>query len=246
MLQKALYRLAILIAALNLCSVIDAGTLSFSGYTWNARNGRGGPGPNHWNSENAYVDGRGYLHLKITQVNGQWSCAEVTLTESLGFGTYQFQLIGRPDKFDRNVVLGMFNYGGADGINEIDIEDGQFGRANANRGNFTVYPSKRLSGYENATTTYPLSLSGTSLTQRFHWTSSQILFQSLHGHHDDNTNEFSRWLFQPKNAKDYIPQTALPIHINLWLARGNAPTDGKPVEIIISSFKLTPGIRPKN
>lgn len=239
-LRKAVTLVASLFATLTLCSVIEAKAIWFSGYTWNVRNDRGGPGPNNWNSQNAFVDSSGHLHLKIAKVNGQWACSEVWLNKSLGFGTYQFQLIGRPDQFDRNVVLGLFNYAGTDGTNEIDIEDGQFGHANVNRGNFTVYPAKRVSGYENATKSYPISLNGTYLTQRFNWTSNQILFQSLNGHHDDNTNEFSRWLYQPKNPKEYIPQTAMPIHINLWLAKGNAPTNGQPVEMVISSFKFTP------
>jgi hypothetical protein len=30
------------------------------------------------------------------------------------------------------------------------------------------------------------------------------------------------------------------VRINLWLFRGNAPTDGQPVEVVISDFTFTP------
>ena len=54
----------------------------------------------------------------------------------LGFGRYQFQVIGRIDQLDPNVVLGLFKYPtpdvGPDGTNEIDIEFAQWGRATAN------------------------------------------------------------------------------------------------------------------
>lgn len=118
--------------------------ISFSGYDWEVRSGTGGPGPNDWSADNVFVDADG-LHLKISNSGSTWSCAEVTLTQRLGFGVYEFQLTGRPDLFDRNVVLGLFNYPpadvGPDGTNEIDIEFAQWGQAgNRNRLNWTVYP----------------------------------------------------------------------------------------------------------
>ncbi|NEU73400.1 hypothetical protein PI95_012690 [Hassallia byssoidea VB512170] len=48
----------------------DKKTINFSGYVWEVRSsGDGGPGPNHWSSDNVWVDQDGYLHLKITQQN---------------------------------------------------------------------------------------------------------------------------------------------------------------------------------
>ena len=50
-----------------------AATLSFSGYTWTIKDsspGTAGPGPNNWAAANAFVDANGYLHLKLTKVNG--------------------------------------------------------------------------------------------------------------------------------------------------------------------------------
>jgi hypothetical protein len=114
-------------------------TINFSGFQWNVKpTGLAPPppppprgrGPNMWDDGNAQVDDKGYLHLKITAGDPKWHCVELTTRQRLGFGRYQFQVIGRIDKFDPNVVLGLFNYPtpdvGQDGTNEIDIEFAQF------------------------------------------------------------------------------------------------------------------------
>ena len=106
--------------------------LSWQGRRWNVRRtGEGGPGPNRWDERNVRLDARGDLRLEIVKRDGLWTCAELQTRERLGFGTYAFDLVGRPDRFIPQVVLGMFNYPtpeiGTDGTNEIDIE--QIGRA---------------------------------------------------------------------------------------------------------------------
>src|SRR5262249_33385967 len=190
----------------------------FSGYEWHVRGGGfGGPGPNFWEPDNVWVDDHGYLHLTISYQNGHWTCAEINLTQPLGFGIYQFQVIGRIDQLDRNVVLGLFTYGGPDGTNEIDIEFGQWGNPNAPRGHYTVWPAQFVPDYKNTTQAFPVALNGSYTTHRFTWSSDQILFQSLHGHHDDDTNEFARWDFSPDDPWVYLPQAAAPVNLNLWL-----------------------------
>jgi hypothetical protein len=104
-------------------------TIQFSGYEWIVRDhgsDLSGPGPNLWDGSNVWVDESGDLHLKLTHTEDGWHSAEVTMTQRLGFGRYQFQVIGPIDQLDPNVVLGLFNYPteevGPDGTNEIDIE----------------------------------------------------------------------------------------------------------------------------
>jgi hypothetical protein len=112
---------------------VQVNTITFSGYQWDVRADTGGPGPNIWDAGNVQVDDEGRLHLKITKNTGaagktEWHCAEINTQQRLGLGRYQFQVIGRIDKLDRNVVLGLFNHptrgdvGRPDGTNEIDIE----------------------------------------------------------------------------------------------------------------------------
>ncbi|MFN8381152.1 MAG: glycoside hydrolase family 16 protein [Anaerolineales bacterium] len=218
--------------------------IHFSGYEWLVRDqgsNLSGPGPNVWDGSNVWVDESGDLHLKLTHVKDGWHSAEVTMTQSQGFGRYQFQVIGPIDQFDPNVVLGLFNYPtegiGPDGTNEIDIEFAHWGNPDVPIGNFTVWPSQ--AGIEQTSNSFPVKLNGTYTTQRFIWQSQQIFFQSLHGHTNSNENEFAKWLYQPSEPINHIPQHPIPIHINLWLFQGQPPIDGNEVEVIIHSFSFT-------
>ena len=166
-----------------------------------------------------------------------------TATRRLGFGQYQFEVLGRLDRLDKNVVLGLFNYPpqdiGTDGTQEIDIEFAHWGKTNAPVGNYTVWPAKK--GIKHTSHAFGFTQRGEATTQRFTWSNQRILFQSLHGHRDDDREEFARWSFQPPDYPDRIGQKPMPAFINLWLFRAQAPSNGKEVEIIIKSFKFTPG-----
>jgi len=221
-------------------ALASATTLSFSGYTWNIKDsgaGTAGPGPNSWSRSNAFVDARGNLHLKITKVGAKWYCAEVTSTQSFGYGTYQWHVEGRIDQLDKNIVLGLFNYSGADGYDEMDIEYAKWGLSNANNTNFTVYPAQG-SHLANWHTTCNTTLTGTYTTQRFKRNSkTSVYFQELGGFQSGNTNQItSATCNNPPNS---ISALAMPVHMNLWLFQGHAPTNNNQVEIIIHSFTFT-------
>ena len=218
-------------------------TITFSGYTWYVKSGNGmGPGPNNWNANNVFVDALGKLHLQIkySSTTKKWECAEVWTTTNLGFGKYEWCVEGRIDLLDKNVVVGLFNYPtasiGPDGTNEIDIEFSKWGNKNNKMGNFTVWPAQ--TGYAYSTFPYAISLTGTYTTHRFSWSSTGIFFQSLNGWRTDDTNVIATQNFAPvASPTSLIPQSAEPVHINLWLFKGNAPSNNTSVEVIISKFQ---------
>ncbi len=216
-----------------------ARTIAFAGRTWTVRpNGSGGPGPNDWSADNAWVDASGQLHLKISQTGGKWYCAEVTSMDALGFGQYQWYVSGRVDRLDKNVVFGLFPYAGPDGQNEIDIEMSRWGNAGRQSGNFTVYPAR--SGLARTTQVFGVSLSGDESTQRIDWQSQSVVFQMLQGYRSDDSAEIWKWRFSPERYLDLIPQQPMPLHMNLWLYQGVAPSDGREVEIVIRNFTYRP------
>ena len=221
-----------------------AETVQFSGYEWTVKEGHWGPGPNNFDPHNVSVDEQGRLHLKLTFRDGKWFGAEVISTQRLGFGRYQWQIIGRLDRLDDNVVLGLFNYPtpdvGADGTNEIDMEFGRWGKPEHLIGNYSVHPPQLKApagGHQ-----YPITLEGDYTTHRFEWTARSVAFQSLHGHREpgDATAEITRYLFQPEEPERSIPQQPMTIRMNLWLYRGWPPKNGQEVEIVIRSFQFTP------
>src|SRR5215469_2699542 len=64
--------------------------LTFSGYDWDVRtiaSDRGGLN-NLYDPDNAWTDSSGALHLRMRKKSGRWSCAEIVLNRSLGYGTY--------------------------------------------------------------------------------------------------------------------------------------------------------------
>ena len=238
--------LAAAIAALAAATPAHAQTIAFAGYNWDVRSGQGGPGPNTWNPSNAFVDAAGALHLKITNANGVWQCAELTLSQRLGFGTYVFDVGSRVDSLDPSVVLGLFDYPtpdvGPDGTNEIDIEFSHWGNANNPIGNFTVWPA--VAGFEPATHAFSFAQAGGQSTHRFTWTRYGVSFSSLTRLAGGNQPSFAQWTYRPTDPSAHIPQQALPVHLNLWLFQGHAPTNGQPVEIVITGFRFTPQSQP--
>ena len=191
-----------------------AKTIRLAGYEWIVKSGTNqGPGPNNWNENNVWVDQDGHLHLKLTKQGGRWYCAEVLSKGRLGFGRYQFWIVGRVDRLAPNVVFGLFNYPtpdvGPDGTNEIDIEFAKCGKPEAPMGNYTAWPARE--GLRRANKRFSVELKGeyTTTTHRFMWNSTGATFQSLHGHHDDCADQFAGWLYQPQEPTSYDHQISL-------------------------------------
>jgi hypothetical protein len=215
-------------------------TLEWAGHRWEVTSG-GMAGVCEGNPANVSVDDEGYLHLRISHEGGTWSASELFTTDRLGFGTYQWQLEGPIDTYDKNVVLGLFPYGpaagiGSDGTNEIDIEYSRWGQVNGPNGDYTDYPaSGRTIGEES----YTFSLSGLTSTSRFVWSSTEITDFLFDGFEPLATSAepLKTWTYAPSTPSTNIPQVALPLGMNLWCFDA-PPSDGAPVEIVVHGFEF--------
>lgn len=237
MTKRVAWVLGVLIAA---AVSLQAATIRFSGHEWTVRSGHGGPGPNAWEEKNVWLDDEGHLHLKITSREGKWSCAEVTTRQRLGFGRYEFQVLGGIDRLDDNVVLGLFNYPtpdvGEDATHEIDIEFARWGKASNPMGNYTVWPVEKT--VRQTSKAFPFTLAGPTSTHRFEWNSEQVACQSWQGLGDAGP-PISSWPFKPADAPKRISKSPMPVHINLWLFQGKPPKDQKEVEVVVLDFKFS-------
>jgi len=231
-----------LIVGLLLVGLISASAreIEFAGYTWTVRTGQGGPGPNAWEDRNVWLDAATNLHLKISQREGKWSCAEVTMRKRLEPGSYVFRVSGGIDRLDDNVVLGLFNYPtgdvGGDATHEIDIEFARWGDPKNPIGNYTVWPVD--TGLRQTTKPFGFRLNGEQSTHRFVWRREQIEFRSWQGWQESG-EELGHWLYSPQDAPRHISTAAMPVHLNLWLFKGLPPKDGKEVEIVVQDFGYT-------
>lgn len=209
-------------------------TISFSGITWSVKSSNGeawGPGPNHFSDAQStvWVDELGRLHLRISQENGVWKCAEVIAQTSLGYGTYRFTIDSDVASLDPNVVLGLFTWNDDPTFNhrEIDIEFSRWGNpSEPTNAQFTVQPYTVSANLQRWT----LNPGYGQTSHGFRWTRNSIGFESLFA-----GNSLERWSYT-RRAGIPKPGGENP-RINLWLFQGKPPQNGLPVEVIVSKFE---------
>jgi hypothetical protein len=117
--------------------------LRFSGYEWRVRaapSARGGN--NQYDPRNAWTDAQGALHLKISKSSGIWKCAELSLTRSLGYGTYSFD-VRDTSHMEPSAALDLFtyDYSGADeNYGEMNIEISKWGDPASKNAQYVIQP----------------------------------------------------------------------------------------------------------
>jgi hypothetical protein len=209
-------------------------TISFAGGTWYVKSSSGhvGPGPNYFSSSrnNVWVDGSGYLHLKISYSGGKWYCAEIYSQQSLGYGSYRFTLGSDASSLDANAVLGLFTWDDNPAYNdrEIDLEFSRWSNAaDATNGQYVVQPWNSTGHLQRITVN-----SGVPADQSFSWSAGQVAFTSSNG-------SPASWIY---SGSDVPPPGNEKTHLNLWLNRGSPPANGQPVEVVIRSFVFAPAL----
>ena len=246
---------------------IDSGDIFFSGYGWRkkASSFPVGPGPNFFSSsdKNIWLDANGYLHLKITKEGTQWKSAEVISTANFGYGTYVFTLASDVSNLNEKAVLGLFTWDDStfyeQANSEIDIE---FSKWNNPTDTLLLTYSAQPVLFENPViyserTYHPImkvSALKTNTTHAFTWKQNEVTWVSYAGDNYPGTLPLANWRFdatnQPrvkieggKNSLPIVvpaPGTTTNARMNLWLLSGQAPSDGKEIEVVVKSFKFIP------
>src|SRR5579862_4209016 len=235
-----------IVCSLQLCAADDHKNIAsekniiFSGLQWELRNTNSvqGPGPNYFSERCAWADDKGFLHLYMHKdsVTGHWLCPEITSEKKFGYGVYRFSVAGAIDTLDKNVVLGLFNYSGHDGFDEIDIELGRWGNAGYPNLNYTVWPAEK--GFTNNAYTKEYKQKKNFSIQQFTWRKNSVDFATFDGEQTDSTELVASYTCTQPPAS--ISSLEMPVHINLWLFGGRPPADDKPVEIVIRRFDFQP------
>ena len=121
------------------------GSLKFSGYDWGVRmiaSDKGGMN-NLYDAGNAWTDKSGALHMQIKKKSDKWSCAEIFLNQSLGYGSYSVT-VRDTSHLEPAAVFSMFTFdeGATDEhFREMDAEvGGKPDAANKNNGRYVVQP----------------------------------------------------------------------------------------------------------
>jgi hypothetical protein len=155
-------------------------TLPFCGYEWTVRaapSDRGGN--NAYDPSNAWIDSAGAMRLRIAGETGKWTCAQVILGRSLGYGTYRL-LVRYPD-LDPAAVLAMYTLSDAGAASadrnprEWDIEFSRWGDPNGKNARYVLQPS-----YVGQNTVWFEAPSG-ELTHEVRWESGSVKMTTTRG-----------------------------------------------------------------
>ena len=209
-------------------------TLQFSGYEWQVRNVRSTRGgrDNVYDSGNAWTDANGFLHLRIANNSGQWSCAEVKLGRSLGYGTYRF-VVRDVSHLEPAAVLSIFTWDEADaGQNhrEMNIELARWGDAASKNAQYVVQP------YYVPANVVRFNVPAGVLTHSFRWEPDRVAFKTVRGSIADGPGSVAEHVFTsgvpaPGNESMYL---------DLFIF-GNAENPlQKDVEVVIEKFEFLP------
>jgi len=152
----------------------------FSGYDWKVRtiaSDRGGLN-NLYDGDNVWTDERGAMHLRIKKRDGRWSCSEVFLTRSLGYGTY-IAVMRDISHLEPAVVLSMTTFddwAGEQHYREMDMEISRWGdaasKSNAQYGIQPFYVPGNVA---------PFAAPAGPLTHSMQWESGRASFKSVRG-----------------------------------------------------------------
>jgi hypothetical protein len=207
----------------------------FSGYDWRVRNAgsdRGGQ-PNSYDPSNVWTDKNGYLHLRMEEHDGVWTCAEVSLTRSLGYGTYIFvvQDIGH---FGPSAALGLYtndDFRADDIRSELDIELSRWGIADNKNAQYVVQPF-----YIPENVSRFMAPAGV-LTHMLRWEAGRASFKTVRGS-----------VIGPGAAtiSEHVFTSGVPTpdketaHIGLYSYRYSKNSAQQPVEVVIEKFEFLP------
>jgi hypothetical protein len=151
-------------------------TLDFSGYEWLVRQTPGSPAGtrNLYDGANAWVDPRGFLHLRIAPTPTGWTSAEVDLFRSLGYGSYQF-VVSNVSHLEPPVVLTISTWDGSGPDQEMDIEISRWGELTGKNAQYVVQPY-----FVPANVVRFLSPPG-RLAYSFVWEPGRVAFRTVRG-----------------------------------------------------------------
>lgn len=210
-------------------------TIHFSGYEWTVRSGASNRGGeiNAYDPENAWTDDKGYLHLRMGDRNGRWSCAEVSLIRSLGYGTYRF-VVQDSSHLGTSGVLGIYTLDerrSADSRFELDIEMSQWGKPGSPNAQYVVQP------YYVPGNVARFSLPSGESTHIFRWTPRVASFKTLQGSGDrPNARMVSEHTFISG-----VPAAAAEVvHIDLYDFHHSTSGLKQANEIVIKKFVYIP------
>ena len=156
------------------------GSLTFSGYDWAVRmaaSDKGGTN-NLYDSENAWTDPGGALHMQIKKKADRWSCAEIFLNRSLGYGTYSVT-VRDTSRLEPAAAFSMFTFdesASEQHFHEMDVEvHGRGDAADKNNAQYAIQP------FYSPGNLFPFAAPSGTLTYVVRWEPGHATFKTFRG-----------------------------------------------------------------
>ena len=205
--------------------------LHFSGYDWIVRTAASNRARtrNSFDPANAWTDERGALHLRIGRRKDKWTCAEVKLTRSLGYGTYMF-VVRDTSQLEPSAVLTLLTWDGIGGElqnrRELDVEISRWGFLKNENAHYVVQP------YFIPANMVRFRVPGGALTHSFQWKHGRVTFSTA-------TGSPTRVIQQHTFTSGVPPAGGDTVRMNLYVFRGQVPLKDE-MEVVIEKFEFFP------
>jgi hypothetical protein len=210
-------------------------TIDFSGYEWRVSASAGDRGGriNDYDPANAWTDKAGALHLRIAKQADRWTCAEVTLTRSLGYGSYRF-VVGDSSHLSPAVALDLYTWDdlhAEQNHKELVIGISRGGRPFDKNAEYVVQP------YYVATNVMRFLIPSGTLVHSFRWEPGKLSFQTVRE---------AGGTAPSHGVAGHVFTSGVPteggelIHLNFYLLGREPNPIPNPTEVVIEKFEYLP------
>jgi len=204
--------------------------IKFSGYEWMVRSSPDDRGGDlcEYEPSNVWVDDHGYLHFLMGQEEGRWHCAGISMTSSLGYGTYKF-VVADSAHLPASAVFSMYTRD-VEGAAEMGIELSRWSKAQNRNADYVVQPY-----YVPENTKY-FELPAGPITHTLRWEPGSAAFRSLAGSPAAHQPVLAEHTF-----KSGVPVPAREkLHLTFYDFKHSQSGLQHPVEIIVQKFEYLP------
>ncbi len=206
-------------------------TIAFSGYQWEVRqdaSDRGGT-RNSYDPANVWTDKNGFLHLRIAKHGEEWTCAEVNLAVSLGYGSYRF-VVSDISRLEPAAVFSIFTWDEGGPPREVDIEVSRWGETASKNAQYVIQPY-----YVPANVIRFMAPAGL-LTHSFVWEPGRLSFKTERGAAPGGRPEVADHTFTSG-----VPSPGgESVHINLYVYANQSNPLRHGAEVIVEKFEYLP------
>jgi hypothetical protein len=178
----------------------------------------------NYDTRNAWIDHRGFLHLRVSRQRDQWLSAGVKLSRSLGYGSYRF-VVQDISRLEPAAVFALYTFDYLGSSREMDIEISRWGEPEDKNAQYVVQP------YVVPANTVRFDAPEGTLASWINWEPGRVSFKTIRGSSTVSEHVFTSGVPSPGSER---------IHMNLWTYNtGQHPLQHE-FEVVIEKFEFLP------